>query len=1259
MSSLKSKAALSPAHKETHPSLVGKFVVGVLCLAWLASLAVQANDASLLHAAQVAPQSSSERMAASSQRLSSFLAYPEYSDRWRIGFGCARDQGYVTEYDVAQLCAGWYHDWGTLRNPPCPDGLEYIQHVRVAEKHFDLDHPWTYGWDSLQRKIEDNPGAIWVIGNEPDGRAPDACDSRFPAEYAQIYKIFYDFIKGVDPTAKLANGPIIQGTPVRMQWLTQMWDYYKSQYGTNMPVDVWTMHNQIVKERPSEGADIPLGCDPELGRNYGVQDNDNMDLFIDHTERMRQWMKNRGQRSKPLYLTEYGVLQPQFEGFTEDRIAEYLNASFTYLLYATDSSIGMQGDSNRLVQRWAWFALNVPEGRLGQQGAWNGTLFDPETHEITEVGRVFSLWACAETHPTPTPDTTPYPSIIVREAEHGSTHGSMARGETNSASDCRYVHIPPVGLSTTEDDDVTFNVYIPDTGEYALWGRGRGIDYANKSFSLQVSNYNPEAWYFGVGGWNWQKAPTDSYDLEGRRWHTITIGPRVGGRARLDLLVITSDLGYDPRHDPDIIAVCNPTPTKTPTPQDTPTRTATPTVTRTPMPPGPGRISGNVAFQGRGTPPAASWVGPLFVSAHLPGDPIPAYQFNADSDEEGSFLVPSGVLPGRYDVGVRDLHSLRNLRRRIWISDHTADLDMGTLIEGDADGNGEIGILDFSMLAAAFGSARGDAGWDERADFNNDGAVTVYDFSLLASNYGQQGDVTIKDQGLESSGLNRSPANLGTVSVYVSPATSNVLVDQVFTVDVYADAGSNQVNSVGCDVTFNPTYLRALELIPGTALDSKLLHEVLNDRVRYAYGRLGSSVSGTFLLFTIRFRARQAVASTALNLENLEIGGPPPDYFHTGVPHNGTVVILAASPTPTRTNTPIATQVPAPTATNVPGPGVQEIVLQQGVDDYTGFEDTYIDAWDEEANFHADQHLKLRAPNIKRILIRADLTILDPGTVIREAVLTLYQGSGSGNPLDSSVYGIVRGWEAETVTWLRAAEAVPWEAVGCDAPNTDRAADPTTQREIFPTFGSYENYPFDFDVTDLVQAWVNDPGANQGLLIVGTSGAAVEFAFRSSDYYDTSVRPRLMIRYGGLASTATPTATSDVTSTPTLTPTPLPSATPTGSLKGAIRGVAYEDQNGNGRRDVGEPGVPGVIVELRDMGNPQFHETRSCDVEGRYAFEDLDPGTYRMTLSHVPPRYLPADDWPLFVPASSGVDRDIPIALRSAEMGFLPLIYEP
>ena len=63
-------------------------------------------------------------------------------------------------------------------------------------------------------------------------------------------------------------------------------------------------------------------------------------------------------------------------------------------------------------------------------------------------------------------------------------------------------------------------------------------------------------------------------------------------------------------------------------------------------------------------------------------------------------------------------------------------------------------------------------------------------------------------------------------------------------------------------------------------------------------------------------------------------------------------------------------------------------------------------------------------------------------------------------------------------------------------------------------------------------------------------------------------------------------------------------------------GAVYEDQNGNGRKDTGEPGIAGVTVTLTGtsvVSGAITARTATTDSSGNYTFTGLTPGTYTIT----------------------------------------------
>jgi hypothetical protein len=236
-----------------------------------------------------------------------------------------------------------------------------------------------------------NPGAFWLIGNEPDRRRWQ--DDLEPQVYARAYHELYYLIKGLDSTAQIAAGGIVQPTPLRLQYLDMVLENYRQLYGEPMPVDVWNIHNFILRERSCDyypedcwGAEVPPGIDAPQGMLYDVQDNDNLDIFKQHIESFRQWMANRGYQDRPLIITEFGVQMPSgwFEpDFTPARVNTFMNATFDYLLTMTNTA-GYPADGYRLVQRWSWYSLTDTN--------YNGWLFDPVSKARTVFGDNFATY---------------------------------------------------------------------------------------------------------------------------------------------------------------------------------------------------------------------------------------------------------------------------------------------------------------------------------------------------------------------------------------------------------------------------------------------------------------------------------------------------------------------------------------------------------------------------------------------------------------------------------------------------------------------------------------------------------------------------------------------------------------------------------------------------------------------------------------------------------------------------------------------------
>lgn len=97
---------------------------------------------------------------------------------------------------------------------------------------------------------------------------------------------------------------------------------------------------------------------------------------------------------------------------------------------------------------------------------------------------------------------------------------------------------------------------------------------------------------------------------------------------------------------------------------------------------------------------------------------------------------------GTFDVTASAPGTLTNVKTNQVLANNST-LDMGTLLSGDANGDGAIGINDFGVLSSTFLKKQGDAGFDSRADFDSNGIVNIFDFGLLAVNFGKTSPIQV------------------------------------------------------------------------------------------------------------------------------------------------------------------------------------------------------------------------------------------------------------------------------------------------------------------------------------------------------------------------------------------------------------------------------------------------------------------------------------------------------------------------------------
>ena len=336
---------------------------------------------------------------------------------------------------LEQLGAGWYLDFHVRDNGPTE--AEYVLTIAtIQDKDANNNRLDTY---TVLPRLNDDPGglgwwldvwpgAIWLVGNEPDrgpnpGNPTDRVQNdTMPDIYAQAYHEVYHFIKERNPQALVANAGLVEVTPGRLQYLDIVWDTYFDLYHAPMPVDIWNMHLYILPEvtpsgQPNGIANVALGTNPALGKResggqasqcplnsvYCFAEHDDMARFAEQVEAMRTWMKDHGQRNKPLILSEFSILYPYIfdsetqtwfltdengNNFNPQRVTDFLEAGFAYLESAVDGQLGYPADGNRLVQQWLWYGVEV----TGPGDASN--LVNSES--LTQMGQAYQDWVAAK-----------------------------------------------------------------------------------------------------------------------------------------------------------------------------------------------------------------------------------------------------------------------------------------------------------------------------------------------------------------------------------------------------------------------------------------------------------------------------------------------------------------------------------------------------------------------------------------------------------------------------------------------------------------------------------------------------------------------------------------------------------------------------------------------------------------------------------------------------------------------------------------------
>lgn len=153
-----------------------------------------------------------------------------------------------------------------------------------------------------------------------------------------------------------------------------------------------------------------------------------------------------------------------------------------------------------------------------------------------------------------------------------------------------------------------------------------------------------------------------------------------------------------------------------------------------PTRPQPIAVSGTINLQ--------DWVGsPQQVTLELvPTDSSPTETVTVTPNGSGAYSFNT-TLRGEFNVFAKASHWLRkSLGSPLLISSSAINSVNFSLVNGDVDGDNEVGSSDLSAVSSAFLASVGDPNYNANADLDGDGEVGSNDLSILSNNYLLSGD---------------------------------------------------------------------------------------------------------------------------------------------------------------------------------------------------------------------------------------------------------------------------------------------------------------------------------------------------------------------------------------------------------------------------------------------------------------------------------------------------------------------------------------
>jgi hypothetical protein len=190
-----------------------------------------------------------------------------------------------------------------------------------------------------------------------------------------------------------------------------------------------------------------------------------------------------------------------------------------------------------------------------------------------------------------------------------------------------------------------------------------------------------------------------------------------------------------------------------------------------------------------------------------------------------------------------------------------------------------------------------------------------------------------------------------------------------------------------------------------------------------------------------------------------------------------------------------------------------QVILQDGLNDYTGCEDTVIKQGAATTNYVNTNGWSVyyNTGNMEKILIKFDLSSIPSDATITKVWLDTYCSAVYSSTHTVKINRILKPVNYSQCTWNIYSTGNNWDTAGCSAA-TDYDSDIIRETSL-PQAYQWVTY-FGNTLVDDVQKMVNGTYDNNGWIITPTSEPSAAYrSFASSENATVQYRPKLIVEY--------------------------------------------------------------------------------------------------------------------------------------------------